>query len=253
MYSPLACFDFNPRTPCGVRQISASPGHPFQRISIHAPRVGCDPCTSGFLIIVKIFQSTHPVWGATRSLRLAHTRILNFNPRTPCGVRPVLQAAHRTQLLYFNPRTPCGVRHVHVGSCSLVQEFQSTHPVWGATICTRLHLRHGKYFNPRTPCGVRQLGGCKSGVHRHFNPRTPCGVRHVEKRTTASHTHFNPRTPCGVRRTSWRRAPFWITISIHAPRVGCDPLSCPCQLQRHQFQSTHPVWGATADHQRAGV
>ncbi len=34
-------------------------------------------------------------------------------------------------------------------------------------------------------------------------------------------------------------------ISIHAPRVGCDPGPCALQGNRQGFQSTHPVWGAT--------
>ena len=36
-----------------------------------------------------------------------------------------------------------------------------------------------------------------------------------------------------------------ITVSIHAPRVGCDT-SVDNQLSRaFVFQFTHPVWGAT--------
>ncbi len=35
-----------------------------------------------------VFQSTHPVRGATEHLRWHCRRYGNFNPRTPCGVRP---------------------------------------------------------------------------------------------------------------------------------------------------------------------
>ena len=35
-------FDFNPRTPCGVRRVLPGLGQPAIHISIHAPRVGCD-------------------------------------------------------------------------------------------------------------------------------------------------------------------------------------------------------------------
>ena len=57
------------------------------RISIHAPRAGCDQ------IIFKgmdkpAFQSTHPVRGATDELLEENNGLTNFNPRTPCGVRP---------------------------------------------------------------------------------------------------------------------------------------------------------------------
>ena len=36
-----------------------------------------------------------------------------------------------------------------------------------------------------------------------------------------------------------------INISIHAPRVGRDALVGAILIQRQQFQSTRPVWGAT--------
>ena len=35
-------------------------------------------------------------------------------------------------------------------------------------------------------------------------------------------------------------------ISIHAPRVGCDRSPSGSWSARRAFQSTHPVWGATA-------
>ena len=59
-----AAVNFNPRTPCGVRH------------SVHAG------LPSSF-----IFQSTHPLRGATRNGENASDAILDFNPRTPCGVR----------------------------------------------------------------------------------------------------------------------------------------------------------------------
>ena len=37
-------------------------------ISIHAPREGCDPINCKRVMVVGIFQSTHPVRGATASL-----------------------------------------------------------------------------------------------------------------------------------------------------------------------------------------
>ena len=57
--------DFNPRTPCGVRQ-------------------GIDDGTRG----AHAFQSTHPLRGATGCVGAYFNRLQHFNPRTPCGVRP---------------------------------------------------------------------------------------------------------------------------------------------------------------------
>ena len=57
--------DFNPRTPCGVRLGMAFCQPLPQLISIHAPRVGCDMESWQMVRLVIVFQSTHPVWGAT--------------------------------------------------------------------------------------------------------------------------------------------------------------------------------------------
>ena len=80
--------NFNPRSPCGERQLCTKMGvtaHRFQstlpvwgatdvlrdhiqrcEISIHAPRVGSDPCGAAQERDGARFQSTLPVWGATR-------------------------------------------------------------------------------------------------------------------------------------------------------------------------------------------
>ena len=169
--------------------------------------------------------------------------------------------------------------------------FQSTHPVRGATMRTYMACRLPIYFNPRTPCGVRPgIRGCWAAAP-HFNPRTPCGMRRLNGfgRSRPSR-HFNPRTPCGVRRSRrWRfyrrrrfqsthpvrgatdtpcffaksrsisiHAPragcdmgIWevgvdIPISIHAPRAGCDTRHTFATMMKSVFQSTHPVRGATS-------
>ena len=199
-------------------------GYPSPRaaaISIHAPRAGCDP---GF--------------------RLGALFHRNFNPRTPCGVRPTMRIVS-----------------------SSTAAFQSTHPVRGATQRREIIVLDGRIsihapragcdrlyssinlnltdFNPRTPCGVRRFK--EGGAHGmdHFNPRTPCGVRLAVARPCFSlklfqSTHpvrgatfwatrgggrlsdFNPRTPCGVRRHFVKYMDGQTDISIHAPRAGCD-------------------------------
>ena len=152
-----AASDFNPRTPCGVRPCCSSGMCWIKNISIHAPRVGCDASTLRPPGLDCLFQSTHPVWGATTTLHISRRLSLDFNPRTPCGVRLGRQEERGQADKDFNPRTPCGVRlfaclifhsdfyiSIHaprVGcdgrpSISYMgqDQFQSTHPVWGATL-----------------------------------------------------------------------------------------------------------------------
>ena len=79
------------------------------RISIHAPRVGCDECASDKTHPYAIFQSTHPVWGATivgKDLELA-PYISIHAPRVGCDAAGNLDGP---AAIDFNPRTPCGVR-----------------------------------------------------------------------------------------------------------------------------------------------
>ena len=216
--------DFNPRTPCGVRPAN------------HHQKRGAE-----------VFQSTHPVWGATTFGLIPFLPAANFNPRTPCGVRHTTILPSSRCFANFNPRTPCGVRHL-VGVIALeLREFQSTHPVWGATTVGTAWPHTPWHFNPRTPCGVRPktagwylrasefqsthpVWGATSrtsgllSYRTYFNPRTPCGVRPKNSCSVGSpNEYFNPRTPCGVRRFRLHHQGLFLL-----------------------FQSTHPVWGATS-------
>ena len=150
---------FNPRSPCGERQcISSNRGH-SRRISIHAPRVGSDSSSavlplsaiisihaprvgsdynSIFITVYcLIFQSTLPVWGATRTFTGWQ------NCKTFQSTLPVWGATSRQRRACkiwrdFNPRSPCGERRQTRRRSPARQRFQSTLPVWGATFFTAL-------------------------------------------------------------------------------------------------------------------
>ena len=60
------CWYFNPRSPSGLRRQNGKPTLYFDRISIHAARVGCDGRAKMELkIVINGFQSTQPEWAAT--------------------------------------------------------------------------------------------------------------------------------------------------------------------------------------------
>ena len=147
--------NFNPRTPRGVRHggdclnindklfQSTHPargathrhiqGRQYSKISIHAPREGCDSSGLTRCAISHVFQSTHPARGATVFWYQPHIPQFYFNPRTPRGVRR-MRFFPVTLSRYFNPRTPRGVR----------------------LVLSHLILQGAFDFNPRTPRGVRQ-------------------------------------------------------------------------------------------------
>ena len=146
-------------------------------ISIHAPRVGSDAVVALVRGAYLRFQSTLPVWGATRSSGSLTRRPMRFQ-----STLPVWGATRRP-----------GRSSRGAGG------FQSTLPVWGATrqgadkmpACViSIHApRVGSddrirwpppqptYFNPRSPCGERLYFGLSGRVLGDFNPRSPCGER----------------------------------------------------------------------------
>ena len=169
-------------------------------ISIHAPRVGSDGLT------VQV------------SLPPKH-----FNPRSPCGER----------LDFYNPlfaNIGISIHAPRVGSdtsrtliCKRLPPFQSTLPVWGATIGSLANkLGDGEFQSTLPVWGAtyhhgREPRSTSISIHAprvgsdaptsprksfsdYFNPRSPCGERHCTSRTTKlPRYYFNPRSPCGER------------------------------------------------------
>ena len=99
---------FNPRTTCGVRPpLSAPPG----RSSHFNPRTPCGVRRSccRYSTARWRFQSTHPLRGATPPCPWSR-RTARISIHAPlAGCDPEVTRVHR-QPVDFNPRTPCGVR-----------------------------------------------------------------------------------------------------------------------------------------------
>ena len=218
-----------------------------ETISIHAPRVGSDRLTQMFIKALPLFQSTLPVWGATIHAQHQTRQQDYFNPRSPCGERLRRNTAINARSLIsihaprvgsdyisagfggywtdFNPRSPCGERRCHVGRWDRGYVFQSTLPVWGAT------LRRADVSGPDGKISIHapRVG---SDACRPRSTWRPCifqstlpvwGATVPFMMASVMPSYFNPRSPCGERR---------LTDSVWA-------------WHRDRFQSTLPVWGAT--------
>ena len=152
--------NFNPRPPCGGRRYQGTWECRVRDISIHAPRVGGDlervfrrmgvtayfnprpPCggrhpTNNMRIELDIFQSTPPVWGATRGGD-EHPWAKDISIHAPRVGGDDLHPAflNSTEISIHAPRVG-GDRISDQGEVQR-QTFQSTPPVWGATFmfCT---------------------------------------------------------------------------------------------------------------------
>ena len=248
LYGRLS-LDFNPRIPYGMRLPVLSKALDEYWISIHASRMGCDQgrdrqgqrrvisihasrmgCDIASQIVRRAnsqFQSTHPVWDATRSPR-KHDRRSN----------------------YFNPRIPYGMRRALVSTLSAAAKFQSTHPVWDATglegidVCfidISIHASRmgcddtsiSAFTNfalfqsthpvwDATRCCRRRGPRCRRFQSTHpVWDATGSWLRPAVRRLVFQSTHpvwDATHRPVGQRQRRYG-------ISIHASRMGCDFMS----------------------------
>ena len=119
-------------------------------------------------------------------------------------------------------------------------EFQFTHPGRGATDSERSPPAEQTSFNSRTPGGVRLIYIVTYLQILSFNSRTPGGVRH-KKEGRGSYTSPFQFTHPGRGATFLRRGlPVRSSVSIHAPREGCDSCVVPASGSVSGFNSRTP-------------
>ena len=170
-----ARIDFNPRTPCGVRQARTSPCR-------------CRPS----------FQSTHPLRGATKSRR-NHPQHYTF------------QSTHPLRGATFS-----------ASSCDRMARFQSTHPLRGATNMLTVASGYSMVSIHAPLAGCDQLPARMGQHDRRFNPRTPCGVRLSPVLQAAYHSAFQSTHPLRGATNVQKNNQNGCLVSIHAPLAGCD-------------------------------
>ena len=213
-------FNFNPRTPCGVRLAENDTDATQNDFNPRTP-CGVRPDRANRSESMSLFQSTHPLRGATQNdidaLRAAvisiHAPLAgcdpdvgrdggsfgHFNPRTPCGVRPTRPYGLRFQLLISI--------HAPLAGCDYA--------------CCRVH--RGRDISIHAP-----LAGCdpsfafKFNGLKDFNPRTPCGVRRHQERAFRRLGKFQSTHPLRGATVLAAQAHDLTPISIHAPLAGCD-------------------------------
>ncbi len=189
-------------------------------ISIHAPHAGCD--------------------------RLDRNRAQaqsDFNPRTPCGVRPS-SAASRCPTLYFNPRTPCGVRLLESALRITFSLFQSTHPMRGATVSPSLAvvIMEFQSTHPMRGATPRDLIALRSSLISIHAPHAGCDL---SSRLSAvplpvfQSTHPMRGATCSELFESYTS----VFQSTHPMRGATRASSMDTIMS--SFQSTHPMRGAT--------
>ena len=213
--------------------------------------MGCDQQPALPRIKMHIFQSTHPVWDATRDIANEYARCLFQSTHPVWDATDVVVSSDLVHGISIHAsRMGCDFILVETALVNIVD------------------------FNPRIPYGMRHgdlaVGVGRGGISIHAS-RMGCDVLHhvvgggigisihasrmgcdpVAPRTARDVFHFNPRIPYGMRHEHARALLAGRQISIHASRMGCDTKRPSKRLATCQFQSTHPVWDATcqAKHQ----
>ena len=148
---------------------------------------------------------------------------------------------------YFNPRAPCGARPMTTSCVFRARTFQSTRPMRGATSAGRRRRPQRRYFNPRAPCGARLSPSLHYAARVGISIHAPHAGRDKQRYWTRSaRRHFNPRAPCGARRQL--AVPPKLCMLHFNPRAPCGarPLVIFLGHRGQGFQSTRPMRGATA-------
>ena len=129
--------------------------------------------------------------------KVSHAFISIHAPRVGSDALPIPTAASSIQ---FQSTLPVWGATITLARIMLIPVFQSTLPVWGAT-------------------NVHEVTNTAQSISIHA-PRVGSDVDSVENFPEL--IYFNPRSPCGERLCGLPRGHQKIHISIHAPRVGSD-------------------------------
>ena len=176
---------------------------------------------------MRSFQSTRPVWGATRPYA-AHVHFLcKFQSTRPVwGATPMQELLDIYRLVSIHaPRV--GRDPASVAAFSISPLFQSTRPVWGATPFAFAAGVFGWFQSTRPVWGATKALFIYHVTRKFQSTRPVWGATSCCHIQASRHYCFNPRAPCGARR-------------FNIGEITGEPL----------FQSTRPVWGATASHGR---
>ena len=190
-----------------------------------------------------VFQSTHPVWDATR--RVQAFELLNGFQST----HPVWDATG-----CVHPKHFLGGISIHASrmGCDIICGFYrylfeiSIHA--SRMGCDNMAVRLPPWqaisiHASRMGCDGK--AGRRYTVSMYFNPRIPYGMRLVCGVRYSMPVIFQSTHPVWDATTRNPSSNQSQNISIHASRMGCDHTSTGTTPSTARFQSTHPVWDAT--------
>ncbi len=213
---------FNPRTPYGVRQSESDSNRKTSLFQSTHPIRGATVLLDDLFFGNVQFQSTHPIRGATvADPGFGQPIVISIHaPHTGCDL---IQDPLPTVFRLFQSTHPIRGATPIWAMMSTMNIFQSTHPIRGATSKVAFIPDKFKLFQSTHPIrGATSLWLYPLKPLSDFNPRTPYGVRRHSvslPRQAVDISIHAPHTGCDHRRSETNQ---YLRISIHAPHTGCD-------------------------------
>ena len=230
-------------------------------ISIHAPHAGCDVPRLDLRHLVGI--SIHaPHAGCDEDLEHILKIVKDFNPRTPCGVRPHLSPLFDRERTFQSTHPMRGATRGIACGIYLPTRFQSTHPMRGATIdevCSKrilsisIHAPHAgcdPYFSAYATVIFISIHAPHAGCDRltmwtrwdssRFQSTHPMRGATLAFVSREAQLRFQSTHP--MRGATHFRFVSFATgeISIHAPHAGCDHGRLPRCIRTSNFNPRTP-------------
>ena len=159
--------------------------------------------------------------GCDPRARFSSSRVLNFNPRIPYGMRHLKMVLAIFGSGFQSTHPVCDATCAACGS-KLAWVFQSTHPVWDATRRQGDDLRKVRISIHASRMGCDHLRRTAGRCRQYFNPRIPYGMRLGQTDNGNSWTVFQSTHPVWDATLEYRAGEHIALISIHASRMGCD-------------------------------
>ena len=217
-------------------------------VSIHAPREGCDLTPRKVTELANTFQFTHPGRGATWKDITARTIPTAFQFTHPGrGATGRTLPPDLVQRMFQFTHPGRGATYYRRQFSQTESLFQFTHPGRGATYSAASFGCCCCSFNSRTPGGVRLLTLITIITMAQFQFTHPGrGATYSSDgliNVPTSVSIHAPREGCDLPHVCDEEE--HISVSIHAPREGCDTPSILSTPTASEFQFTHPGRGAT--------
>ena len=186
------------------------------------------------------FQSTLPVWGATRKIKAAADVIHEFQSTPPVWKATTAASQGRVAAKRFNPRPPCGERQrlrrrrepgylisIHAPRVRSDEKYRSD-------------AESRSDFNPRSPGGKRRSRGRPPRSGGPISIHAPRGGRQAQAGGNQHNIKISIHAPVGGATSATRNQSPLPCISIHAPRMGSDQAGWAGPAPWRYFNSRSP-------------